>query len=124
MKYDFDSAARYFAARSAVTTGPHELSGALDRREPVVVVDVRLPSDFARSHVPGAINIPQANLGERLSELPSERDASIVMVCGIGKFSKYTTLYLKSLGYRNVRSMKGGINEWVRKGLPTESGTA
>ena len=43
------------------------------------------------------------------------------MVCGIGKFSKSTTLYLKSMGYRNVRSMKGGLNEWVRKGLATES---
>ena len=46
----------------------------------------------------------------------------VVMVCGIGRFSKYTTLYLKSLGYRNVRSMKGGVNEWVRKGQATESG--
>ena len=44
------------------------------------------------------------------------------MVCGIGKFSKNTVLYLKSMGYRNARSMKGGINEWVRKGEPTESG--
>jgi rhodanese-related sulfurtransferase len=43
------------------------------------------------------------------------------MVCNIGKFSKQTTLYLKSLGYRNVRSMKGGLSEWVRKGHPTES---
>jgi len=41
------------------------------------------------------------------------------MVCGIGKFSKPTTLYLKSLGYRHVRSLKGGINEWVRKQQPT-----
>ena len=43
------------------------------------------------------------------------------MVCGIGKFSKGTVLYLKSMGYRNARSMKGGINEWVRKGFATES---
>lgn len=89
-----------------------------------MVIDVRPADLYAEAHVPGAINIPQSDLGSRLAELPSERDASIVMVCGIGKFSKYTTLYLKSLGYRNVRSMKGGINEWVRKGLPTESGNA
>ena len=44
------------------------------------------------------------------------------MVCGIGKFSKPTTLFLKSIGYRNVRSLKGGINEWVRKQQPTASG--
>ena len=86
-----------------------------------LVIDVRPPDMFAESHIPGAINIPQSDLSERVDELPSERDASIVMVCGIGKFSKPTTLYLKSLGYRNVRNLKGGINEWVRKDLPTES---
>jgi cysteine synthase/rhodanese-related sulfurtransferase len=88
-----------------------------------LVVDVRPPDMFAESHIPSAINIPQSDLSRRVDELPSERDASIVMVCGIGKFSKPTTLYLKSLGYRNVRNLKGGINEWVRKDLPTESST-
>ncbi len=86
-----------------------------------VVVDIRVPEHFAESHVPGAVNIPQDDLPARAAELPEDRDAPIVMVCNIGKFSKYATLYLKSKGYRNVRSAKGGMNEWVRKGLPVES---
>jgi rhodanese-related sulfurtransferase len=57
---------------------------------------------------------------QRSAELPENREAPIVLVCGIGKFSKHWTLYLKSMGYRNVRSLKGGVNEWVRKGAPTE----
>ncbi len=85
-----------------------------------LIVDVRPADMFAETRLPGSINIPQSELSERFGELPEDRDAPIVMVCGIGKFSKPTTLYLKSLGYRNVRSLKGGINEWVRKGQPTE----
>jgi len=84
-----------------------------------LVVDVRPASQFADLHIPGAINLPQSELSQRKSELPADRNSPIVMVCGIGKFSKPTTLYLKSLGYRNVRSLKGGINEWVRKQQPT-----
>jgi cysteine synthase/rhodanese-related sulfurtransferase len=84
-----------------------------------LVVDVRPLSQYADLHIPGAISLPQAELSQRKGELPPDRDTPIVMVCGIGKFSKPTTLYLKSLGYRNVRSLKGGINEWVRKQLPT-----
>ncbi len=99
------------------------LNEELQGEDKPLVVDVRPPEMFAESHIPGAVNIPQADLAGRIDELPSERDASIVMVCGIGKFSKPTTLYLKSLGYRNVRNLKGGINEWVRKDLPTESST-
>lgn len=86
-----------------------------------LVIDIRSPDMFAEAHVPGAVNIPQDDLPGRANELPEDRDAAIVMVCNIGKFSKQTMLYLKSMGYRNVRSMKGGLNEWVRKGLATES---
>lgn len=87
-----------------------------------LVVDVRPEEMFRDEHLPGAVNIPQSELAKRTAELPEDRDAPIVMVCGIGKFSKPTVLYLKSLGYRNVRSLKGGISEWIRKGFTTESG--
>jgi cysteine synthase/rhodanese-related sulfurtransferase len=89
-----------------------------------LVVDVRPLQQFNDLHIPGAVNLPQSELSQRKGELPPDRSAPIVMVCGIGKFSKPTTLFLKSLGYRNVRSLKGGINEWVRKQQPTESAAA
>ncbi len=76
---------------------------------------------FAKQHIADSINIPMGALAQRESELPTERDTSIVMVCNMGKTSLNSTLLLKSMGYRNVRSMKGGLNEWVRKGHATES---
>jgi cysteine synthase/rhodanese-related sulfurtransferase len=94
-----------------------QLSGA-DRP---FIVDIRSPEHYAESHIAGSVNIPQDDLGERVVELPEDRDAAIVAVCNIGKFSKYATLYLKSKGYRNVRSAKGGLDEWIRKGFPVES---
>ncbi len=97
--------------------------GQLHAPQRPLVVDVRLPELFTQSHVPGSVNIPMDDLPDRTDELPPDRDAPIVMVCGIGKFSKNTVLYMKSLGYRNTRSLRGGINEWVRKGHPTESNT-
>jgi len=84
-----------------------------------LIVDIRSPEMFAEGHIPGSINIPQDDLGSRISDLPDDRDASIVTVCNIGKFSKHATLLLKSKGYRAVRSAKGGLNEWVRKGYST-----
>jgi cysteine synthase/rhodanese-related sulfurtransferase len=101
---------------------PSQLSEQLQGADRPLVVDIRIPEHFAESRVPGSINIPQDDLRSRAGELPEDRDASIVMVCNIGKFSKEATLYLKSMGYRNVKSLKGGLNEWVRKGLATEAG--
>jgi len=116
MKYDFDSAARYFAARSAVTTGPHELSGALDRREPVVVVDVRLPSDFARSHVPGAINLPR---GKWQNATGLAKDRLNVLYCydQTCHLAAEAARDLVALGYP-VIEMEGGFAAWEAKSLP------
>lgn len=99
------------------------LSQEIEQETRPLVVDIRNNEMFAEMHIPNAVNIPQEELPDRSSELPEDRDTSIVMVCNIGKFSKQTTLMLKSMGYRNVRSLKGGLNEWVRKGLETESTT-
>jgi cysteine synthase/rhodanese-related sulfurtransferase len=101
-----------------------DLAAELESSAKPVLVDIRVPEHFRESHIPGAVNIPQDDLGTRAGELPDDRDAPIVTVCNIGKFSKYASLYLKSRGYRNVRSAKGGLDEWVRKGLPTTSETA
>jgi len=98
-----------------------QLNGDLAGPQRPLMIDVRPPDMFAKSHIAGSVNIPMEELAKRTAELPSERNAPIVMVCGIGKFSKTWSLYLKSLGYRNVRSLKGGVNEWVRKGHPVES---
>jgi cysteine synthase/rhodanese-related sulfurtransferase len=85
-----------------------------------LVVDVRPPDQYAAGHMPGAINIPQSEFAARAGEMPQDRDADIVTVCAIGRTSKETTLFLKSLGYRHVRNLKGGITEWMRKGQGTE----
>lgn len=99
-----------------------DLSALLADEQKPLVIDIRTPELFAESHVPGAVNIPQEELSQRAGDLPDDRDAPIVTVCNIGKFSKHATLYLKSRGYRNVRSAKGGLDEWIRKGLEVESG--
>jgi cysteine synthase/rhodanese-related sulfurtransferase len=103
------------------TISADELSQKLQVREKPLVVDVRTPEMFSDVHIVESVNIPQEELAQRARDLPDDRDAPIVMVCNVGKSSKVTTLYLKSMGYRNVRSMKGGIAEWVRKGHATES---
>jgi cysteine synthase/rhodanese-related sulfurtransferase len=116
LKNPFDSVAAPDLAR--------ELDGGGGKGAKPLVIDVRPASQFADLHIPGSVSLPQAELPQRKADLPPDRDAPIVMVCAIGKFSKPTTLYLKSLGYRNVRSLKGGVNEWVRRQLPTNSSRA
>lgn len=89
-------------------------------KERPFVMDVRPPGEFAEAHVPGSVNLPLKTLGEDLQALPADRDAPILSVCQRGNSSLSGVLYLKSLGYRNVRSVNGGTLAWREKGFVTE----
>ena len=86
------------------------------------VLDVRPRPQYAEAHVPGAVNVPLAELGAGHAALPADRDAPILSVCQRGNASLSGLLVLKSLGYRNVRSVTGGTLAWREKGFATESG--
>ena len=51
----------------------------LGSSEQLVVMDVRPVEEYQAAHLPGAISIPLAELEQRLSELPRERE--IVAYC-------------------------------------------
>ena len=85
------------------------------------VMDVRPTHEYQDAHIPGAVNLPLAELGEDLSALPSDRDAPVLSVCQRGNASLSGVLFLKSIGYRNVRSITGGTLAWREKGFATDS---
>ena len=85
------------------------------------VIDVRPNDQYKEAHIPGALNMPLQELGEDLSAFPSDLDAPILSVCQRGNASLSGVLFLKSLGYRNVRSIIGGTLAWREKGFDTDS---
>ncbi len=86
------------------------------------VLDVRPSEQYQEAHIPGAINRPLAQLGEHHAGLPGNLDAPILSVCQRGNASLSGVLFLKSLGYRNVRSITGGTLAWREKGFVTDAG--
>ena len=85
------------------------------------VIDVRPNDQYQEVHIPGALNIPLPKLGENLAALPNDLDTPIFSVCQRGNASLSGVLFLKSLGYRNVRSITGGTLAWREKGFDTDS---
>ncbi len=87
-----------------------------------ILVDVRNLSELQALAIPGAVHVPLRDLTSGPSAaLPSDLDAPIVTVCARGKRSVYAMLLLKAQGYRNVKSIWGGIVSWQESGLPTVS---
>ncbi|HVH74617.1 MAG TPA: metalloregulator ArsR/SmtB family transcription factor [Stellaceae bacterium] len=109
--------ATYFRARDEFE--PVSRAELLDRLRcgAVTLLDVRPEDEFARGHLPGALNVPLAQLAQRLSELPPERE--VVAYCR-GPWcvlSFEAVALLRRQGYR-VRRLEDGFPEWKVAGLP------
>jgi len=115
--------ATYFRARDDLE--PVSRGELLDRLRSgtATVLDVRPEDEFAHGHLPGALNIPLAQLERRLAELPADRE--IVAYCR-GPWcvlSFEAVAVLRQLGYQ-VRRLEDGFPEWKMAGLPIGEGSS
>jgi len=79
--------------------------------EPYVIVDVRRPDEFAKGHIPGAINVPNEGIAdEKLAELP-DLDQVLLVHCQTGRRSAAASKKLADIGYTRVLEF-GGIMTW------------
>ena len=74
-------------------------------RADALLVDVREPEEFARGHVPKAINLPLSQMRHRHSELPQNRE--IWVCCAVGQRAYYAARFLAQHGYRS-QNLSGG----------------
>jgi len=52
------------------------------RHQRIVLLDVLSPESFASRHIPGAINLPVADIARRADDVLPDRGAAIVVYCG------------------------------------------
>jgi glyoxylase-like metal-dependent hydrolase (beta-lactamase superfamily II)/rhodanese-related sulfurtransferase len=92
-------------------------AAALESRGPdAAVLDVREPEEYAHGHVPGATNLPQAELATRLEEVP--RDRPVFVICQAGMRSLRAAQFLRQMGIVQVASVRGGTEAWRSAGKP------
>src|SRR5690242_2165272 len=106
------------AAVSATEITPTELKKKLDAGETPFILDVREPNEYQINKIAGSTLIPLGELPRRYQELPKDRQ--IVTQCKMGGRSAKAQDFLKSVGFSNVKNLKGGILEWIDKVDPSQ----
>lgn len=76
-----------------------------------VLIDVRNAEEFKSGHIPGSINIPDKEI-ESVESIVGNREAYIYLYCLSGARYWNAEKKLKSLGYKNAKSI-GGINQYT-----------
>ena len=112
-------------AAAAATAGVPEiaveaLKSAIDRHDPLWILDVREPREFEICRIPGSTLIPLGELPKRLSEIPQGAGAPpIVVHCKMGGRSAKAVAILRDHGITNARNLTGGILAWIDRVDPT-----
>lgn len=88
----------------------------LAARQQTPLIDVRERDEFAAGHVPGAVNVPMSELGERIDELPGE---AFDVICKSGGRSGRVVEALTARGF-DVTNVDGGTDEWIASGREIE----
>ncbi len=103
-----------------------ELRERLGSDDPPLLIDVRTAPEFDGTyenskygHILGALSIPMLELESRLDELEPFREREIVTMCPGGGLSLVAVEVLKDAGFKKAKSLKGGTDEWHKKGYPT-----
>lgn len=113
-------AATHFAARLALETDCADVAATLrDRAGEIVLVDTRATAAFSAGHVPGAINLPHAEVTpEALAALDPTGERLFVTYCWGPHCNGATrgALAIATAG-RRVKEMLGGIWGWQQEGF-------
>jgi rhodanese-related sulfurtransferase len=89
--------------------------------ERLLLVDVRQPEEFSAppGHLPGAINVPLADVTSRATEFAARRQP-IVVVCKTDRRSARAAAELVAAGLRDVAVLRGGTDGWHQQGFGLE----
>jgi len=101
---------------------PEQLLEKLDTDKAPRVVDVRAPAEFGVAHIPGAINIPLAEIEERLDEFKHHN--GVLIYCINGSRTRKAEVILLGADIPNVYHLEGAFNGWIQGKHPIEKGGA
>jgi sulfur-carrier protein adenylyltransferase/sulfurtransferase len=93
---------------------PDEVADKLIKKDPSIqMIDVRTPSEFQKFSLPGAINIPLADLlNEKWTEILNQEARSNVFYSTGSLDANQAWLITRQMGYQNNFVLQGGLNYW------------
>jgi sulfur-carrier protein adenylyltransferase/sulfurtransferase len=88
-----------------------QLKRLIDSGARINLIDVREANEYAFCHINGSRLVPVREIPMQSKEF--DREEEYVFYCHIGERSAWAVNYLRHLGFRKVRTLKGGIDQWA-----------
>ena len=95
-----------------------ELLDRFNSNNPPLILDIRAVPEFNDGHIPNARSIPITKIAKSKELLPF-KEKEIITYCPGGGLSLAAVDVLVKAGFKNVKSLREGMDLWVKKGYPT-----
>lgn len=90
----------------------------ISNKENIVILDVRDKEELETGRIPGAVNLSRGMLEFRISTLIPDKNARIIVYCGVDLRGPLATRTLNELGYKRAVNINGGLQAWKAAGYP------
>jgi rhodanese-related sulfurtransferase len=101
------------ARRRIQEISPHELA----RAKPLpIIIDVREPEEYADGYVARAKHLSRGVLEQKIAGMVPDFSTPIVLYCDRGERAALAAENLIKMGYQYVRSLQGGLQNWLESG--------
>jgi rhodanese-related sulfurtransferase len=109
-------AKKYFGDKLNFTTGPIELNQMIERNEAINIIDVRKAQDYAKGHIPGAVNLPR----ERWSSFAGLTKDRVNIVYCYSQVCHLAAEAAREFAGHDfpVMELEGGFEQWQRHNMP------
>ena len=105
---------------------PQQLVTKLNKKEDLLLIDVREHGEFELGHIKGARLVPRGIIEpaadptypKHLPELAAARERQVVVYCATSGRAAMACAVLQMMGFKNVVSLEGGYVRWVADGMP------
>jgi rhodanese-related sulfurtransferase len=74
-----------------------------------IIIDLRRPEDYARGHIPGAVNIPEFNVVAQIGAVAPDHNRPILVYGYDATHSVRSVIALRLLAYTQVQHLKDGL---------------
>jgi len=96
-----------------IETGAEDTQRRIDAGEPLLLIDVREPEEFAITRIEGATLIPMGDIPASLPQLQAKAgETTLIVFCHHGVRSLHVAHWLREQGVTACQSMAGGIDAW------------
>ena len=83
-----------------------------------ILIDVREKNELNNGYIPDSIHISKGVIESKIEELVPDKNQKIYLYCAKGFRSAVVANSLNKMKYKNVISIDGGINDWIKNKYP------